>query len=113
MIKMIEASPADGKKVQPKSNVEFLISRIGPLVSTKEQGDKIMQWLQDGVIYDSSSEGKKQLFKLTKENKRELIRSIFSLPDFDRSTKFTLLDKVLSKDKSDKAVLTRIYCKAA
>lgn len=51
--------------------------------------------------------------KLTIENKRSLVRAIFAQPAIDRSAKFALLDKVLGNDKSDKAVLTRIFCKAA
>ena len=51
--------------------------------------------------------------QLTQDNKCALLWALFHLPFIDRNEKFAILDKVLADDKSELAITTRLYCKAA
>lgn len=115
---LIEAVPGDGKKVHSKAIKEFLVNEIRRFTTTKQQGQKLLQWLRAGAILQESKDvngdvKKTKVLQLNKNMKQELLRGIFPLPGIERSTKFQMLDKVLGKDKTDKAILTRLYCKAA
>lgn len=55
-VSLIEAVPGDGKKVHSKAIKEFLVNEIRRFTTTKQQGQKLLQWLRAGAILQESKD---------------------------------------------------------